>query len=141
MAPSRRRKRDECNIEPLPRARPDLFGIDVARSLAEANRGKSHHHATEHNQQQSGKVADDLTARRRGSRSEGSGCDPQEQVELLDQKTERHDGDRGAHPGEKRPLIRRWSLYRSIIGRPRRSEKRPYRGRSASETRAANSLG
>ena len=34
-----------------------------------------------------------------------------------------------------------WSLYRSIIGRPRRFEKRPYRGRSASETRAANSLG
>jgi hypothetical protein len=33
--------------------------------------------------------------------------DPQEKVELLDQETERHDGDRGAHPGKKRPLIRR----------------------------------
>jgi len=58
-------------------------------------------------QQQAGDVSDDLTARRQGSRDEGRGRDPEEKIELLDQKAKRHDGDRRAHPGKKRPLIRR----------------------------------
>jgi hypothetical protein len=58
-------------------------------------------------QQQARDVSDDLTARRRGSRGEGRDRDSEEQVELLDQIAKRHDGDRRAHPGKKRPLIRR----------------------------------
>jgi hypothetical protein len=58
-------------------------------------------------QQQARDVSDDLTARRQGSRGEGRGHDPEEQVELLDKKAKSHNGDRRARPGKKRPLIRR----------------------------------
>ena len=84
-----------------------LFGIDIVRGLAEADRGESHHHPTQPDQQQAGDVADDLTVRWQGSCGEGLARDPEEQVELLNQKTKRHDSDRRAHPGEERPLIRR----------------------------------
>jgi len=105
--PQQEEQRHECNVQPRPRPRPYLFGIDIARGLAEPYRGKSHHYATQRDQQQAGDVADDLTVRRQGPRVDGPARDPEEQVEFLNQKTKRHDGDRRAHPGEERPLIRR----------------------------------
>src|SRR6202022_3753003 len=60
-----------------------------------------------HSEPQAGDVTDDLTARRQRSRGDGLARDPQEQVELLYKESERHDGDRSAHPGQERPLIRR----------------------------------
>ena len=97
----------ECNIQQRTWAWPYLFGVDFERGLPEADRSESHHHAAQHDQQQAGGVSDDLTAGRQGSRGERRGRDPEEQIELLDQKAKRHDGDRSAHPGKKRPLIRR----------------------------------
>ena len=111
-----KKQRHECNIQQRTWAWPYLFGVDFERGLPEADRSESHHHAAQHDQQQAGGVSDDLTARRQGSRGEGRGRDPEEQIELLDQKAKRHDGDRRAHPGKKRPLIRRVVAYRSIIG-------------------------
>jgi hypothetical protein len=79
-------------------------------------------------QQQARDVSDDLTARRRGSRGEGRGRDSEEQVELLDQIAKRHDGDRRAHPGKKRPLIRRVAAipldHRATRPKGCRSERR-----------------
>jgi hypothetical protein len=102
-----KKQRHECNIQQRTWAWPYLFGVDFECGLPEADRSESHHHAAQHDQQQAGDVSDDLTAGRQGSRGEGRGRDPEEQIELLDQKAKRHDGDRSAHPGKKRPLIRR----------------------------------
>jgi len=102
-----KKQRHECNIQQRTWAWPYLFGVDFERGLPEADRSESHHHAAQHDQQQAGGVSDDLTARRQGSRGEGRGRDPEEHIELLDQKAKRHDDDRSAHPGKKRPLIRR----------------------------------
>jgi hypothetical protein len=63
---------------PAPGPRPHFFGVDIERGLAEADRGENHHRATHHDQQKAGDVADDLTARRRGSRGEGLAGDPEE---------------------------------------------------------------
>jgi hypothetical protein len=99
-----KKQRHECNIQQRTWAWPYLFGVDFECGLPEADRSESHHRADQHDQQQAGGV---LTARRQGSRGEGRGRDLEEQIELLDQKAKRHDGDRRAHPGKKRPLIRR----------------------------------
>jgi hypothetical protein len=93
-----KKQRHECNIQQRTWAWPYLFGVDFECGLPEADRSESHHHAAQHDQQQAGGVSDDLTARRQGSRGEGRGRDPEEQIELLDQKAKRHDGDRSAHP-------------------------------------------
>jgi hypothetical protein len=58
-----KKQRHECNIQQRTWAWPYLFGVDFECGLPEADRSESHHHATQHDQQQAGDVSDDLTAR------------------------------------------------------------------------------
>jgi hypothetical protein len=82
-----------------------------------ARRSKSHHHAAQHDQQQAGDVSDDLTAGRQGSRGEGRSRDPEEQIELLDQKANAMMAIAVRTQARNVRSFAAWSLYRSIIGR------------------------
>ena len=99
-------QRHQREVGALAGAAARLGGVDVLRGLAEAQRGERDHRRAHDDQQQPGDVADQLVPAEHQLGAGLGAREAQEQVELGDDKAERHDRDARPHPGEKGALVR-----------------------------------
>jgi hypothetical protein len=106
----------EDNIQSRPQPEPHLDGVDIERGLAEPKRGEHHHRATQHDQHQSGDVADNVTPLRQSWYGERRARDPENRSNFWNRKPNAMIVIAVRTQARNVRSFVAWSLYGSIIG-------------------------